>query len=36
MIILGEAIAMFGLDRVEVSEHDILYGAALLAAGVDG
>jgi len=36
MIILGEAIAMFGLDRVEVSEHDILYGSALLAAGADG
>ena len=34
MIILGEAMGMFGLELVEVSEHDILYGAALLAAGV--
>ncbi len=34
MIILGEAMRMFGLELVEVSEHDILYGAALLAAGV--
>ena len=33
MIILGEAMRMFGLEGVEVSEHDILYGAALLAAG---
>ena len=33
MIILGEAMRMFGLELVEVSEHDILYGAALLAAG---
>ena len=34
MIILGAAMSMFGLELVEVSEHDILYGAALLAAGV--
>jgi len=33
MIILGEAMRMFDLKLVEVSEHDILYGAALLAAG---
>jgi exopolyphosphatase/guanosine-5'-triphosphate,3'-diphosphate pyrophosphatase len=33
MIILGEAMRTFGLELVEVSEHDILYGAALLAAG---
>jgi exopolyphosphatase / guanosine-5'-triphosphate,3'-diphosphate pyrophosphatase len=33
MIILGEAMRMFDLELVEVSEHDILYGAALLAAG---
>ncbi len=33
MIILGEAMRMFGLELVEVSEHDVLYGAALLAAG---
>ena len=36
MIILGEAIGMFGLDQVQVSEHDILYGAALVAAGAEG
>ncbi len=34
MIILGEAMRVLGLELVEVSEHDILYGAALLAAGV--
>jgi exopolyphosphatase / guanosine-5'-triphosphate,3'-diphosphate pyrophosphatase len=28
-LILGEAMALFGLDRVQVSEHDILRGAAL-------
>jgi exopolyphosphatase/guanosine-5'-triphosphate,3'-diphosphate pyrophosphatase len=34
MIVLGEALRAFGLERVEVSEHDILYGGALrLAAG---
>jgi len=30
--ILVEALDAFGLDEVEVSEHDILYGAALTAA----
>jgi exopolyphosphatase / guanosine-5'-triphosphate,3'-diphosphate pyrophosphatase len=29
VIILLESLALFGLDRVEVSEHDILRGAAL-------
>jgi exopolyphosphatase / guanosine-5'-triphosphate,3'-diphosphate pyrophosphatase len=29
VIILTEAMALFGIDRVEVSEHDILRGAAL-------
>ena len=29
---LGECLRTFGLDRVEVSEHDILRGAALAAA----
>jgi exopolyphosphatase/guanosine-5'-triphosphate,3'-diphosphate pyrophosphatase len=28
-IILLETLALFGLDEVEVSEHDILRGAAL-------
>ena len=32
-LLLAEALRAFGLDRVEVSEHDILRGAALLAAG---
>ena len=31
-MILVEAMRAFGLDRVEVSEHDILYGAAIDAA----
>ena len=35
MIILGEAMRALGLELVEVSEHDILYGAVLLAAGVE-
>lgn len=35
MILLGEAIGAFGLDRVEVSEHDILRGGALRLAGLD-
>ncbi len=34
MIVLGEALRAFDLDEVEVSEHDILYGAALRLAGV--
>jgi exopolyphosphatase/guanosine-5'-triphosphate,3'-diphosphate pyrophosphatase len=29
VVILGEVLDLFGLDRVEVSEHDILRGAAL-------
>ncbi len=29
IVILGEVMALFGLERVEVSEHDILRGAAL-------
>jgi exopolyphosphatase / guanosine-5'-triphosphate,3'-diphosphate pyrophosphatase len=33
MILLGEAMRAFELDRVEVSEHDILYGGALRLAG---
>ena len=32
-LLLAEVLRTFGLDRVEVSEHDILRGAALLAAG---
>ncbi len=35
MIVLGEALRAFGLDEVEVSERDILYGGALRLAGVD-
>ncbi|HEY4427020.1 MAG TPA: Ppx/GppA phosphatase family protein [Solirubrobacteraceae bacterium] len=34
MILLGEAMRAFGLEEVEVSEHDILYGGALRLAGV--
>jgi exopolyphosphatase / guanosine-5'-triphosphate,3'-diphosphate pyrophosphatase len=33
MILLAEAMRAFELQQVEVSEHDILYGGALLAAG---
>jgi exopolyphosphatase/guanosine-5'-triphosphate,3'-diphosphate pyrophosphatase len=33
MILLGEAMRAFELDRVEVSEHDILFGGALRLAG---
>jgi exopolyphosphatase / guanosine-5'-triphosphate,3'-diphosphate pyrophosphatase len=34
MILLGEAMRAFDLDRMEVSEHDILFGGALrLASG---
>ena len=33
MILLGEAMRAFGLEHVEVSEHDILYGGALRLAG---
>jgi exopolyphosphatase / guanosine-5'-triphosphate,3'-diphosphate pyrophosphatase len=32
VVILVEALRAFGLDRVEVSEHDILYGTAIAAA----
>jgi exopolyphosphatase/guanosine-5'-triphosphate,3'-diphosphate pyrophosphatase len=35
MILLGEAMRAFGLEQVEVSEHDILYGGALRAAGAE-
>lgn len=34
MILLSEAIRAFDLDRIEVSEHDILRGGALTLAGV--
>ena len=34
MILLGEAMRLFGLDRAEVSEHDILRGGALRLAGL--
>ena len=33
MILLAEAMRAFELERVEVSEHDILYGGALQLAG---
>ena len=32
VVILLEALRAFGLDEVEVSEHDILWGAALTVA----
>jgi exopolyphosphatase/guanosine-5'-triphosphate,3'-diphosphate pyrophosphatase len=34
MIVLSEAMRAFSLEQVEVSEHDILHGAALRLAGV--
>ena len=34
MVLLGEALRAFGLEEVEVSDHDILYGGALRLAGV--
>jgi exopolyphosphatase/guanosine-5'-triphosphate,3'-diphosphate pyrophosphatase len=34
MIVLSEAMRVFGLEQVEVSEHDILYGGALRLAGL--
>jgi exopolyphosphatase/guanosine-5'-triphosphate,3'-diphosphate pyrophosphatase len=34
MILLKEAMGVFGLDRVEVSEHDILRGGTLRLAGL--
>jgi exopolyphosphatase / guanosine-5'-triphosphate,3'-diphosphate pyrophosphatase len=33
-VLLIEALRAFDLERVEVSEHDLLYGVALTAAGV--
>jgi exopolyphosphatase / guanosine-5'-triphosphate,3'-diphosphate pyrophosphatase len=33
MILLAEAMRAFGLEHIEVSEHDILYGGALQLAG---
>ena len=33
MILLSEAMHAIGLEQVEVSEHDILYGGALRLAG---
>ena len=35
MILLDEAMRAFGLDQIEVSEHDILRGGALRLAGID-
>ena len=32
VVILVEAMRAFGLDLITVSEHDILYGAAIAAA----
>jgi exopolyphosphatase/guanosine-5'-triphosphate,3'-diphosphate pyrophosphatase len=34
MILLAEAMRLFELEQVEVSEHDILYGGALRLAGL--
>lgn len=34
MVLLDEAMRAMGLDQVEVSEHDILYGGALRLAGL--
>ena len=34
MILLSQAMRMFDLDRVEVSEHDILHGGAIVLAGL--
>ena len=31
VVILVETMRAFGLERIEVSEHDILYGAAIAA-----
>jgi exopolyphosphatase/guanosine-5'-triphosphate,3'-diphosphate pyrophosphatase len=36
VVILIQAMRAFGLQRIEVSEHDILHGAALEAAGHPG
>jgi exopolyphosphatase/guanosine-5'-triphosphate,3'-diphosphate pyrophosphatase len=34
MVLLSEAMRVMGLEQVEVSEHDILYGGALRLAGL--
>jgi exopolyphosphatase/guanosine-5'-triphosphate,3'-diphosphate pyrophosphatase len=34
MVVLHEALRVFGLEQVEVSEHDILHGGALRLAGL--
>jgi exopolyphosphatase / guanosine-5'-triphosphate,3'-diphosphate pyrophosphatase len=36
VVILVEAMRAFGLDQIEVSEHDILYGTAIAAASNRG
>jgi exopolyphosphatase/guanosine-5'-triphosphate,3'-diphosphate pyrophosphatase len=36
VVILIEAMRAFALDRISVSEHDILYGTAIATAGEDG
>ena len=36
VVILVEAMRAFGLDRITVSEHDILYGTAIAAAEARG
>ena len=36
IVILIQVMRAFGLSEIEVSEHDILYGVALEAAGVNG
>jgi len=36
VVILIEAMRAFGLDRIQVSEHDILYGTAITAASQAG
>jgi exopolyphosphatase/guanosine-5'-triphosphate,3'-diphosphate pyrophosphatase len=35
MVLLSQAMSVMGLEQVEVSEHDILYGGALRLAGQD-
>jgi exopolyphosphatase / guanosine-5'-triphosphate,3'-diphosphate pyrophosphatase len=35
VVILVETMRAFGLERIAVSEHDILYGTAITAAGTD-
>ena len=34
-MILVETMRAFGLEEIEVSEHDILYGAAIAAAAIE-